>query len=108
MDKRQLPRRLNGIQNALEHVASELCYVASDAKDGKINASTTFDKLLGLSSVVSTLADQVQDAEAASRLSDEEELGQVLGQAFFPKLLSKEDAKSEEQGAEQEGVENAL
>jgi len=101
MDKRQLPRRLNGIQNALEHVASELCYVASDAKDGKINASTTFDKLLGLSSVVSTLADQVQDAEAASRLTDEEEVGQVLGQVFFPRFLGREEAKAEDQEVKQ-------
>jgi hypothetical protein len=108
MERRQLPRRLDGIQNALEHVASELCYAADDARKGKLNTNAIYEKLMGLSSVVSTLADQVQDAEAASRLSDEEELGQVLGQVFFPRFLGEENAKSEEQSAEQQGVENAL
>ena len=101
MERRQLPRRLSGIQNALEHVESELCYAADDAREGKLNTNAIYEKLMGLSSVVSTLADQVQDAEAASRLSDEEELGQVLGQVFFPKYLSGKGEKEMPQAEDQ-------
>ena len=101
MDKRQLPIRLDGIQNALEYVGNELCYLADDVSEGKLPVRALADKILGLSSVVVTVADQVQDASAASRLTDEEEVGQVLGQVFFPRFLGKEDAKSEEQDAVQ-------
>jgi uncharacterized protein YukE len=95
MERRQLPRRLNGIQNALEHVENELCHAADEAREGKLNTNALHEKLMGLSSVVGALADQVQDAEDASRLTDEEELGQVLGMDFFPKLLSKGDGEEE-------------
>ena len=83
-------------------MTSELCYAANNAQEGKFNTNAIYEKLLGLSSVVSTLADQVQDAETASRLTDEEEVGQVLGQVFFTRFLGEEDAKSKEQSAEQE------
>jgi hypothetical protein len=91
MDKRQVPVRLGTTADALEYVATELCEAATDAHKGEINTSALFDKLLSLSSVVSMAASQVRDAEAASRLTDEQEIGQVLGQVFFSNLLSKEE-----------------
>ena len=104
MERKHLPIRLGTTAEALEFAASELCEVASDAHKGKVNNDALFDRLLALSSVVSLSAGQVRDAEGVSRLSDEEEIGQALGQVFFPQLMGlgekEEESKAEDQAEE--------
>ena len=94
MDSRQIPQRLSTVNETLEYVSSELCELAKSVNEGKIAGEELFDKLLNLSSVVNLTSGQVEDAHSASMLTEGEELGQAIGQVFFPKFLNKHQEAS--------------
>lgn len=95
MDKDQISERLSGIGASLDYVMEELLELAEKVDEG-INKDRLQNKLYGLSSIVDILGDEVMEAQGATNLTQEEELGKLWGMICYPKLNSfHEDEKKQ-------------
>ena len=93
MDKHQIPGRLSSIQESLGFISRELVQVAESVKEDEENKDHLWDKLLGFSSIIASMADQIGDADAAARRSDEQEIGQAVGMLLYPHIKNQEETE---------------